>query len=109
MASITKYPLNPINTSFLGYSGTQDLFGVQASNTATDVNFSIYLQAVIDRLDKAQTAALSSVDTYVANTSPANMDALIAQLNAVNTSLKDMLVMRAQMIQAYQGTNSLGL
>ncbi|QWE21466.1 flagellar hook-basal body complex protein FliE [Polynucleobacter sp. AP-Kolm-20A-A1] len=109
MASITQYSLNPTDTSFLSYSGAQELVGISAANTASDLSFSYYLQTLIDRLDKSQNAAISSVDKYVADKSSANMDALLSQLNAVNSSLKDMLLMRTQMMQAYQNTNPLGL
>ena len=80
---------------------------MSASNVASDISFSLYLQAVIDRLDKAQITALSTANNFTSDTSVANMDSLLADLNAVNNSLKDMLAIRSQMLRAYQNVSFL--
>jgi flagellar hook-basal body complex protein FliE len=107
MASIVKYPLDPLDTSLLSQSGSHSKFRASKSKAAVDPGFSFCLQAVIDRLDKAQNAALKSAGNFVGNTSTVNIDSLLGQLNTVNGSLKDILSIRSEIIQAYQSNNSL--
>lgn len=107
MASIVKYPLDPLDTSLLSQSGSNSNFRTSKSKAAVDLGFSFCLQAVIDKLDKAQNAALTSVGNFADNTSAVNIDSLIGQLNTVNGSLKDMLSIRSEIIQAYQSNASL--
>ena len=109
MASITKYSVDSIDTSLLNQSDSQYQSRDSNSKVITNYDFLFCLQSVINKLDKTQNVAISSVGNYLENTSSSNIDSLLNQINAVNKSLKDVLLIRTQIMHAYQSSGSLSI